>query len=177
MRRTILTLTMLIGLTPALTGCTSDQQETPPSPPLTTEPAPSAQPEQPATPTPSAEQPDQAGQPSEQPGENTTDPEEQVYKNEIFQDVTVVKTGEDTYTIKGKARIFEAVVDYVVEDGHNELAKGSVQATKGAPEWGEFTIDLNVKKDEPNSTLILILFETSANDGSRQKELMIALPQ
>lgn len=177
MRRTLLALTMVIGLTPALAGCMSDQQETPPSPPQATEPAPSTQPEQPATPTPSTEQPDQAGQTNEQPSENPTDSTEQVYQNDIFQDVTVVKTGEDTYTVKGKARIFEAAVDYVVEDGHNELAKGSVQASKGAPDWGEFTIDLNVKKVKPNSTLILILFETSANDGSRQNELLIALPQ
>ncbi|HZG16159.1 MAG TPA: Gmad2 immunoglobulin-like domain-containing protein [Candidatus Bathyarchaeia archaeon] len=178
MRRTLLTLTVLVGLVPALTGCMSEQNATPPTPPPTTEPAPSAQPQQPETPAPSAEQPDQVQQPSEQPPAKPTDPPtDNANKNDIFQDVTVTKTGEDTYQVKGKAKIFEAVVEYVVEDGHNELASGTAQASKGAPEWGDFTIDLHVKKDQPNSTLMLILFETSAKDGSRQNELAIALPQ
>lgn len=190
MRRVLLVLTMVIGLTPALTGCMSDKQET--SPPPATEQTPSAQSADSAAPPPTEEQQEQpAGQaeqtdqteqqqPSKQPDQSTGQPAasaEKVYQNDIFQDVTVQKTGENSYIVKGKARIFEAVVDYVVEDGHNELAEGSIQASKGAPDWGDFTIELTVKKDQPNSTLMLILFETSAKDGGRLHELAIALPQ
>nr|WP_253721158.1 hypothetical protein [Brevibacillus brevis] len=34
-----------------------------------------------------------------------------------------------------------------------------------------------MKKAEPNSTLTLILFETSMKDGSRRMELIIPLPE
>ncbi|GAA4721607.1 Gmad2 immunoglobulin-like domain-containing protein [Brevibacillus fulvus] len=100
------------------------------------------------------------------------------YSNELFQNVTVQKIGEDKYAVQGKARVFEGVIDYVVEDGHNELAKGTAKADKAAPGWGEFHFLLQVKKAEPNSTLILVLFEESGkDDGQRLAELPIALPE
>lgn len=139
---------------------------------------------EPQTPPATSEQPNptetaQPQQPSAQPEQPSTEPEKpaQQFQNDIFKEVTVSKVKEDTYTVKGKAMVFEAVVDYVVEDGHNELAKGSVQASKGAPEWGDFEFTVTVKKDVPNSTLMLILYETSAKDGSRRMELPIALPE
>lgn len=89
---------------------------------------------------------------------------------------SVEKTGEDTFTIKGKARVFEGNFQYVVEDGHNELTKGNVQTSAGAPEWGDFEFTVKVKKDQPNSTLTLVLFESSPKDGSRRMDLPIALP-
>ncbi|MFY0545346.1 Gmad2 immunoglobulin-like domain-containing protein [Brevibacillus sp. H7] len=134
--------------------------ETPANPPVTEPQQPPAtppQPQQPQTPAP--------------------DTQTKPYENEIFQEVTVKKIKDGEYEVRGKARIFEAMVDYVVEDGHNELAKGSVMAEKGAPEWGNFQFTLQVKKAEPNSTLMLILFETSAKDGSRRMELPIPLPE
>jgi hypothetical protein len=45
----------------------------------------------------------------------------------------------------------------------------------GAPEWGNFEFTIDVTKKRGNSTLTLILFESSAKDGSRQYELPIAL--
>ncbi len=45
----------------------------------------------------------------------------------------------------------------------------------GAPEWGNFSFTVDVEKKRPNSTLTLILFESSAKDGSRQFELPILL--
>jgi len=50
------------------------------------------------------------------------------------------------------------------------------QASAGAPEWGEFHFTLSVKKENPNTSLTLILFEESAKDGSRVMELPIPLP-
>ncbi|WP_367643857.1 Gmad2 immunoglobulin-like domain-containing protein [Brevibacillus brevis] len=52
-----------------------------------------------------------------------------------------------------------------------------MQASTAAPDWGDFTHTLKVKKAEPNSTLTLILFETSMKDGSRRMELIIPLPE
>ncbi|KGT72726.1 sporulation protein, partial [Bradyrhizobium japonicum] len=98
-------------------------------------------------------------------------------QNEFFKEITAKKIKEDTFEVKGKAKVFEGVLDYVVEDGHNELAEGSAKASKGAPEWGDFSFTVNVKKDTPNSTLMLILFEKSAKDGKRKGELPIALPE
>ena len=97
------------------------------------------------------------------------------YANFRFKDVTVEKTGEHRFTIKGKGQIFEATFGWVVEDGHNELLKGFDMTDAGAPEWGNFTFSIEVKKQRPNSTLMLILYEESAKDGSRQYELPVLL--
>jgi len=71
--------------------------------------------------------------------------------------------------------MFEATYNWVVEDGHNELLSGYGTADAGAPEFGNFSFVVHIKKSRANSTLHLILFETSANDGSRQHELPVPL--
>ena len=100
----------------------------------------------------------------------------QVFSNARFKDVTVQITGENEYTIEGKGQIFEANFNYVVEDGHEELKKGYQTTDAGAPEWGKFKFSIDVPKKRPNSTLTLILFESSAKDGKRVYELPIPLP-
>lgn len=97
------------------------------------------------------------------------------YANARFKDVTVEKTGDHTFKINGKAQVFEATISWVVEDGHDELLKGFVTADMGAPEWGNFSFTVDAAKKRENSTLTLILFESSAKDGSRQHELPILL--
>lgn len=143
-----------------LQGCTTSEQGTP-AVPADQEKPPASAPENPQPPA------------SQQPPHTAEPPE---YANDIFKKVTVRKTGPDTFEVKGQAQVFEAVVSYVVEDGHNELAQGSIQASAGAPAWGDFSQTIQVKKAQPNSTLMLILFETSAKDGSRRMELIIPLP-
>jgi hypothetical protein len=98
-----------------------------------------------------------------------------VYFNERFKDVTVQKTGTQSFLIKGKAQVFEAAFGWVVEDGHNELKTGHVMTDAGAPAWGSFSFTINVAKQRENSALHLILFEASAKDGSRQHELPVPL--
>ena len=97
------------------------------------------------------------------------------YSNERFRNVTVEKVNGDTFRVKGEGQIFEASFSWIVEDGHNELKEGHEMTDAGAPEWGKFDFTLDVAKNRENSTLTLILFETSANDGSRQHELAITL--
>lgn len=98
-----------------------------------------------------------------------------VYSNERFRDVTVEKTGDNKFVLKGKAQIFEASFSWVIEDGHNELQKGYSMTDAGAPEWGNFNFSVTAPKQNPNSTLHIILFESSPKDGSRTYELPIPL--
>lgn len=98
------------------------------------------------------------------------------YANERFKDVYVEKIGQDSFMVRGQGQIFEANFGWVVEDGHNEIKKGFHMTDAGAPEWGKFEMPIHVKKNRSNSTLMLILFESSAKDGSRQHQLLIALP-
>lgn len=97
------------------------------------------------------------------------------YSNERFREVTVQKVGDEKFRVKGQGQIFEASFSWIVEDGHNELIKGVETTDAGAPEWGKFDFTVEVAKKETNSTLILMLFELSARDGSRQHELPIPL--
>ena len=110
-------------------------------------------------------------------GREVTAPElVEVHANDRFREVSVEKIDEQTYRVKGEAQIFEANFGWVVEDGHNELKQGNEMTSAGAPEWGEFEFTVEVEKERENSTLTLVLFESSAKDGSRQHELPIALP-
>ena len=97
------------------------------------------------------------------------------YSNEAFKDVAVEKVADDKYKITGKARVFEAAFSWVVEDGHNELKEGHEMTSEGAPAFGNFTFTVEVNKQNPNSTLMMILYEASAKDGSRQHQLAIPL--
>lgn len=97
------------------------------------------------------------------------------YANTRFKEVTVQKLNENIFRVKGKGQIFEASFGWVVEDGHQELKEGYQMTDAGAPEWGRFDFTLQVEKTRPDATLTLVLFETSAKDGSRQHELPIVL--
>lgn len=98
------------------------------------------------------------------------------YSNERFREVTVEKVATNKFRVKGEGQIFEANFSWVVEDGHNELKSGFEQTDAGAPEWGKFDFSFEVLKSNENSTLTLILFEISAEDGSHQHGLPISLP-
>ena len=97
------------------------------------------------------------------------------YANQRFRQVTLEKVADNKFRVQGQAQVFEATFNWVVDDGHNELKKGYVTTDAGAPEWGRFDFTIDIKKKEENSTLNLILFEASAQDGSRQYELPIPL--
>ena len=97
------------------------------------------------------------------------------FNNKIFKKVTVSKISDTTFAIKGQARVFEATIGWDIEDGHYVLKEGFTTADAGAPSWGNFTFQVSAKKVDKNSTLMLVLFEESAEDGSRQNELPIKL--
>lgn len=89
--------------------------------------------------------------------------------------VTELLPGEElsgSFTVRGEARVFEANVQWEIEDGHDILGRGFVTAAKGAPEWGQFEIKAQYKNpSSPNG--MIILFTESAKDGSRQDIVMI----
>ena len=98
------------------------------------------------------------------------------YSNARFRNVTVEKAGANRFVVSGQGQIFEANFGWVVEDGHRELKSGFEMTDAGAPAWGNFEFVIQVKKQRPNSTLTMILYESSAKDGSRQHELAVPLP-
>lgn len=98
-----------------------------------------------------------------------------IYSNERFRNVTVEKVNGNKFRVKGEGQIFEASFNWIVEDGHDELKKGYEMTDAGAPEWGKFDFTIDVAKNRENSTLMLIIFESSAKDDSRQHELPIVL--
>lgn len=100
---------------------------------------------------------------------------EKRYSNARFKDVTVQKIGPHKFAIEGKGQVFEANLSWVVEDGHEELQQGFQTTDAGAPEWGKFKFTIEAQKKLANSTLTLILFESSPKDGSRQHELPMVL--
>ncbi len=106
---------------------------------------------------------------------DTVIPTSKKYFNKRFKDVIVEKISADKFRINGQGQIFEANFSWIVEDGHEELMKGFQMTDAGAPEWGKFEFTITVQKKRENSTLTLILFESSAMDGSRQYELPIVL--
>lgn len=79
---------------------------------------------------------------------------------------------DNEFTVRGEARVFEGTVQYEFEDGHNILDEGFVTASAAAPEWGEFEITITFE-DVAFDSGTLILYEESAEDGSRQNELLI----
>ena len=97
------------------------------------------------------------------------------YSNQRFRNVTVERIADNEIRVKGEGQIFEASFNWIIEDGHNELKKGYQMTDAGAPEWGKFDFTTQTPEKPQNGALTLILFETSAKDGSRQHELPIAL--
>lgn len=98
-----------------------------------------------------------------------------IYENESFRNISITKTGNGQYTIKGEARVNEANVRFIVTDGDKTLANSFVTASIGAPDWGSFSIQLNL--DPHAKSPVLVLFEESAATGQRIHELSIPLPK
>ena len=98
-----------------------------------------------------------------------------VYSNPRFRNVTKTNIGVGIFEIKGEARVFEATVNYILRQGKEESDVAFTSTSKGAPEWGEFKFTINSTIFNANVPLYLILFETSAKDGSRLDELTIKL--
>lgn len=99
---------------------------------------------------------------------------EAVYENEAFRSIQVVKT-DDGWLLEGESSVFEATVSYAVGDGHNYFVEDFVTASEGGPGWGSFEINISFEHSDGSRPLTVELYEESAKDGSRTKELAIPL--
>lgn len=97
------------------------------------------------------------------------------FSNERFRKVSVEKLEGNKFRIQGEARVFEATINWSVEDGHYVYNEGFTTATMGAPEWGKFDFTFEIKKSEEIAVLNLVLFEVSAEDGSHNYTLLVPL--
>ena len=125
---------------------------------------------------------------SKEPSVETQEPEQQEnQKNDEGQENKIVlenqafkiyqpSPNEDiegsTLVVKGLARVFEATIQYEFEDGHFIFDKGHTMASEGAPEWGEFEINIAIDEKASGQARV-ILYEESMKDGSRLHELQI----
>ncbi|HVG16448.1 MAG TPA: Gmad2 immunoglobulin-like domain-containing protein [Chitinophagaceae bacterium] len=97
------------------------------------------------------------------------------YQNQRFRNVTIDKTAKGTYTIEGQAQMFEADFGWVVNKGEEEIMSGYESTDAGAPSWGNFKFSIKIEEKHLSSPLVLVLYESSAKDGSRQHQLNLAL--
>ncbi len=100
-----------------------------------------------------------------------------VLENEVFRifEPTPNTLVKDRIVVKGLARVYEGTVLYEFEDGHFILDEGFTTASQGGPEWGEFEIiiELDELQEVTNDSGSIIIYEESAEDGSRRNELII----
>lgn len=96
-------------------------------------------------------------------------------ENTAFRNIEIEET-EDAYVVTGEARVFEAVFQYTVEDGHNYVVDETVYyLDEGAPSWSKFEIIIS-KKDKPkNGVFVLALYERSAKDGEPTNVMTVIL--
>jgi hypothetical protein len=96
--------------------------------------------------------------------------------NDAFQNITITKNGM-IYTISGEARVYEGVFQYEIKEAGNVVLSGHKKAPEGAPTWSQFTFTLDLNNVLTGSgSAELELFVYSANDGAKEKILVIPLP-
>lgn len=75
--------------------------------------------------------------------------------------------------VSGVARVFEATVNYTLETKSGSvLVEGVTTATIGGPKWGKFDFEVC---HITNNAHYIVIFTTSARDGTRQNEIKLKL--
>lgn len=107
---------------------------------------------------------------------DSTDEPTYVLENDSFKIISPAPHSEveNQVVVRGYARVYEATLQYELEDGHYILAEGFATTSGAAPEWGEFEIVIDFDFVS-NNHVTVILYEESAKDGSRRNELQIPL--
>ncbi|MFD2909691.1 Gmad2 immunoglobulin-like domain-containing protein [Flavobacterium ardleyense] len=97
------------------------------------------------------------------------------FSNERFRKVVAEKLTDNKFRVQGEAQVFEATINWSVEDGHNVYDEGFTTASIGAPEWGKFDFTFEIKDANEIAVLNLILYEISAKDGNQTNVLLVPL--
>lgn len=80
------------------------------------------------------------------------------------------------FKVIGKARVFEGNVNIrLVDSNGNILSETVVQATAGAPSWGDFEAIISYKALKEPQNGILQVFSLSPKDGSVQNLVSVPL--
>ena len=97
-------------------------------------------------------------------------------ENHAYRKISV-SGSNGSYKVIGEARVFEAVMNYSVSDGHNYLLQENLMLGEGAPAWSSFTLNIQIPSEKlpVNGTLTLELFEYSAKDGNPTNVLIVPL--
>lgn len=86
--------------------------------------------------------------------------------------VELPKSGDEVrglVTVKGKARVFEAVVNISVKDGNGrEVGSLTAMASEGAPGWGDFDVKVPFSVPGADPRGVVEVFWRSPRDGSVQ---------
>lgn len=76
--------------------------------------------------------------------------------------------------IEGKARVFEANVQFAIRDAQGkEIGKGFTTASRGAPEWGEYSASIPFSLSGGKQEGAVEVFTQSARDGKPEDVLTI----
>ncbi len=95
--------------------------------------------------------------------------------NDRFKDVILTRLSADSARLTGKARIFEATLSYAIYDKGKKVYEGFHTTSAGAPEWGDFDFNIAIPGSAGHSGTYVLLFESSAKDGSPQGVLKFPL--
>lgn len=87
--------------------------------------------------------------------------------NDRFRDVTLVRLSNDSANLRGRARIFEANLSYAVYEQGKLMYENFHTTSAGAPEWGEFDFNIKVPAPSTDTGTYVMVYESSAKDGSR----------
>jgi uncharacterized protein YcfL len=97
-------------------------------------------------------------------------------ENKAFRNIKV-EGSKGSYVVTGEARVFEATFHYAVTEGHKYYIEGWATVAEGGPSWSPFTLELKIPEDQlpVNGSVILELYEESADDGSAVNQLFVPL--
>ncbi len=100
---------------------------------------------------------------------------DQVMPAILVESPAVGDTVTSPLRLSGTANVFEATVSYELDDAAGQkLADGFVTASCGTGCWGTFAKDVSFQASQGSSGTLHV-FEVSAKDGSRTKEVVIPL--
>lgn len=98
------------------------------------------------------------------------------HANNAFRNIQATGTNGH-YSVTGEARVFEAVMNYAVSSGSNVLVESNYMLNEGAPSWSPFSLNIIIPANQlpVSGTLMIELFEYSAEDGSRINVIPLVL--
>ncbi|MFF0827393.1 Gmad2 immunoglobulin-like domain-containing protein [Brevibacillus sp. NPDC003359] len=101
---------------------------------------------------------------------------DKVKNNNVFRNLKLAAPSV-VYTVSGEASVFEGTYQYAVKQGEQIVAKGFGTASKGGPEWGEFSqeIVIPLKNLSQNKPSTLELFEIDQESGQMKNKMVLLL--